>query len=396
MGQSRHAGPRTTRFTLAGLLAGAALTSCATPARDLPTRLAHVSATRILDRAGHVSAAFTGELLSPGDAVETGPGGAAILATGGRQVWLGPDAELSVLDGADQLLDHGTVLVDGRAGPTLDVGVGDLHVVTGTGSGVRVERSYAIRIGVLVGSATVTSGSGREVTVPALHQITAPGLTLPAVPPFPLQLTDDAAERTVAPQLVADDLLLGQEAQAIDAGGTGTGVETAAGRLLPVGFVTVVPSQASETVLPLLVAETAATGAGGLAQRYAAALVLRSDNGSWGVIAHLFGTTALRAGAALQALLGTAGVSTVSAAQGPLAVPGSGPAPGAPSVRPSGVRGGPPPPSPSPSSSSGPGPASSPHPSPSPTGSVNQLITTVTGLLPALPTPAPTLPLGLP
>jgi hypothetical protein len=308
VGQSRHAG---LRFGVRGLAAAVGLAlgasvvaGCGSAPAPGVTQLENVAQITVITPDGVSSAGYSGEYLRAGDVLVTGSAGGAILQTGSRQVWLGPSARLTLVDGADQVLSAGAVVVNALVGPALHVRVDGFEVRTPSGAAVRIERGYAIRVGVLIGRALV-AGGGLSATVPALHQILATGLALPAGPAPPLQLTDDAAERAVDPQLVADDLGLRAEATGLDAPslhGLRRAIEATVFRISG-AFVTAPADAVSETVLPLLIAQTA-RGSGSLASRYAEARSLRAAGGSWGVIAHLLGTTALRAAGALQTLFG--------------------------------------------------------------------------------------------
>jgi hypothetical protein len=240
-----------------------------------------------------------GARLRPGDVVRTGDHG-AILDAGGRRIWLGHGTAVQVRDGGRQWLQAGSALVGSRNGPPLTVRVADLTVEVAGGSGVRIKRGFTNTVGVLVGSAQVHSETGRSLTVDALHQASTTGASLPSEP-RPLQLTDDAAARAVAPHLVHDDVELDSLARGLDSGTAGREAVVRATAFVTgphLGLVRI--GTPSETVLPLAIAQSA--GSEGLAAHYQRALSLRAAGGSWGVIAHLLDTTASRAGAALNTI----------------------------------------------------------------------------------------------
>lgn len=390
VGQTAHAGrrPRLVRLTAAAgvvVLAGTLLSACAPPARDVATLVQSASGALLVAPTGTSSEARSGELVKPGDWVVTGPAGRAVLDTGGRLVWLAARTKLRVSNGTAEQVAFGSILIDARSGPNLTVRSGDLAIDPAAGSAVRVQVSFDTRVGAVLGSVTVSGpGGGREV--PALHQLLATALALPAGDLPPLQLTDDRAEKSVAPELVASDEYLNAEAAEIDSGALGNGnLQLAAARWLPAAFHPLVDSQASEAVLPLLIAQ-AAGGRVGLAGRYTAALRLRQQGGSWGVVAALVGARALRTTGGLQQLL-------LAAATRPVTTPtgrgGTGaastPAPARPIGSPIPVMSPAPTRSPAPQGSQGPA-QPSPSSSPSPPQS---LLDTIASLLPTLPAATP-------
>jgi hypothetical protein len=334
VGQTTHAGRR---GALVGalLLAGGLLAGCGTAPRATATTLRSAVDSVLVTPDGASAAARSGELIPAGDSVRTGRGGSAVLDTGGRLVWLAGDTQLQVRDGTDQSLDFGSVLVDSRAGPGLTMRSGSLTINPAAGSAIRVQTTYDTRVGALLGTAGV-SGPGGSRQVSALHQLLATALALPVGDLPPLQLTDDRAEESVAPGLVADDEFLNAEAREIDLGAfAGGSLELAADRLLAAASRPLTTARASEAVLPLLIAE-AAPAHRSLTSRYRVVLGLRAEGGSWGVIAHLVGARALRTTGGLQQLL------LAAAAQRPAVtgLPGSGGSGGSGSTGPSGSGGG--------------------------------------------------------
>lgn len=428
MGQSRHPGPRRgaprrAPALLAPLaLIAALLSGCGTAGASAVTTLRSAAQVEVLTPGGVATAGRTGEVIRAGDVVSTGAGGSAILDTGGRLTWLAAGSQLTVRDGADQSLSHGSMLCDARSGPPLTIRVGSLQVRPQPGSAVRVESTFATRVGVLVGAARVRS-LGREVTVPALRQLLATALALPSGPLPPLQLLDDRAEKSVAPALVADDQYLQAEGRELDSGAVETAALISAARHAWPQFAPDPAAPASESLLPFLIAR-AAGGSHGLAARYAQALRLRLEGGSWGVVAHLVGASALRTTPVLARLLlaaggstgGPVGWATVGPGSGtgrsgsaPAAAAGATPAPvlgsggggsgggsggggsgGGGSGGGGGSTGGG-------SGGSGGSSGTGPSPSPSPSGTTQQLVDTVQSLMPSLTvSPSPTASLSLP
>lgn len=382
---------------VAAAVLGACLSGCGAPASAASTALAQAVHTAVVLPSGRTVNGWPGELLAQGAVVRTGPAGRAILDTGGRMVWLGANSTLRVVDGTQQSLRAGSVVIDARSGPPLRLQVSNWAISPAPGSAVRVVATFATRVGVLVGSARIVGSVGSE-QVFALHQLLATALALPSGDLPPLQLTDDRAEKSVAPGLVADDVYLRAEALDIDTTPSfASGLERAARVAVQAAFVRSAPQAASESVLPLLIAK-AARGGGGLIARYRRALALRQAGGSWGVIAHLLGARALRTAGELQALLV---VATTAHPLTALGVPGASRPGGAPtagvSFAPSGSGASANSPSAAPSpggSTSAPAPApSSPAPtpaSPTSTSSAQQVLNTVSGLLPPLPAASPT------
>ena len=375
---------------VAGVLAG-----CASSGAASVTVLGAVSAAVVVAPDGGVSTAYSGERLVAGAEVRTGADGGAVLLTAGRSTWLGPDAALLVRSGIAATLRSGAALVDARNGPRITVAVGDVSVSSGNHAVLRLERGYTVRVGVLAGSAAVTSIVGRRLDVPELYQVIATGDALPGTP-SPLVLVDDAAEQALGLPVVTDDLALRSLARGIDAADPRRDVVSVVQVALQVLDPLSLPRDrsASEAVLPVAIARSTG-GAPAFPQRYASAVALRDAGGSWGVVADLLGTTALRTGEALGSLEQTLPTLTAlpiisgAVGGGGTLVPG-GPGGGGPSA--SAVPTSTPTPSPTRSGSRSPAPS----PSPSASGLLSQLVTTVQHLL---PTPLPStvgLRVGLP
>jgi hypothetical protein len=356
---------------------------------------------------GTTSAAHVGQRLRSGESLRTAaaalaaagrpakPGGAAILSTGGRQSYVGADTLYSVRsDGAE--LRRGAVIVDARRGPRASYDVGITSVALPKGSVVRIERTAAVRVGVLVGSVDLRSDDGGRLAVDRYHQAVIVGRVLPARATA-LTLTDDPAERQVVPDLVADDVALQGAARALDTSPDGAAIVAAATRI---GYVApaslssgatvtnavATTPQPSEVALPVAIARAArGTDATAVAQATRVALGLRKEKGSWGVVARLVGTTSGGVSNALDALLGT------TPSGGPVGPVGGQPGGGPVITLPGGGSGGSGTPSsnPTPRPSSGsPRPTATPSPSSSP-GVVEQ-VEDVVGRL--TPSPLPSLP----
>ncbi len=361
---------------------------CSGPIAAAPTSVRVASGATVVHADGRVEPARAGMRLSGGDVVRTASGaGRAELVTARRVVYVGPDAIVAVADGGHQQLEHGAVVVDARRGSGLWVGVAGFTVHVARGA-VRVERSYALRVGALSGAADVTSAAGRAVRVGALHQVVAVGDALPERSD-PLRLVDDAAERRVAPALVGDDERLTSLAGGIDATPPDRVVATvtAAYRHPLPSFPAAVP--ASERVLPVAIAAAARTDPAGV-------FADRADGGSWAVVARLHGTDAAAVLVALDTLeqavplsaLGRVTLAAALATAGGSASVGPAPATFGPPTGASAPRG------------TGPRPATSPSPSPSP-NPVTTVVDIVEGILPSptstrSPTVAPAPVQGLP
>src|SRR3954469_14045650 len=290
MGQSAHPGRTRAAIAAAGVLAAATITSCSSSLASATTVLSAVSAASVLHADGSTAAAVNGLRLHPGDVVRTGPGGRAELVTRSRQVYLGSQASLQVLDGEHQQLRHGAMVVDAQHGSGLDLRVAGLDVTAPAGAALRAERSVTVRLGALAGKSSVVSATGRSLDLPALHQVVVGGDALPDLT-TPLRLTDDDGESHAVPVLVRDDESLVSLARGIDGTGAATAdVVTAAWRgptaRTPAGVAR------SERVLPVVIA--AAGPAADAAHRYRSAVALRTAGASWGVVAHLLGVGASR------------------------------------------------------------------------------------------------------
>ena len=387
MGQMAHPGRAKSggmcRVALIGVacLASTTLVGCGSSLASSPTTLQDAFSVQVVHPDGSAVTGVSGLRLHNGDVVRTAPGGRAELHTRSRVVYLVSDTAVQIMNGARQSLRHGAVLADSESGPGLALEVGDLNVSAPHGSAVRAERAVTMRVGTLVGTADLTSDTGRSVTVPALSQVTVAGTALPDSP-TPLHLTDDSAEAHAAPSLVRDDLALDSLAAGIDATGSSTAQMVATAWH---GAVDAAPAGVarSENVLPIVIAS--AGHPKDPQTRYQQAVSLRSGGGSWGVIAHELGTDSAAALIALDAFEhgASAGqVGTVSAALAYIAAAGRS---GDTSLLASGPTG-------SGSTSShrgGSGSSPTPKPSASPSSSslLGQVTDTIDKVLKVLPTP---------
>ena len=360
------------------------LSGCSTSVANAATVLQGAVGTSVVHPDGRTLAGVDGLRLHAGDVVRTGNGGRAALVTQGRVVYVGSDAAVTVINGATEELRHGAAVVDALHGPGLRLQVANLVLETSAGTAVRAERSVTVRVGSLAGQATVSSSTGRRLTIPPLGQAVVGGDALPATT-TPLQLTDDDGEARTVPDLVHDDETLNSLARGIDnTGATTARVVDAAwpGPLAPAPAGT----GRSEKVLPAVIA--AAGPATGRLQRYATAVRDRSAGGSWGVVAHLVGVPASGVVAALASferhqpgqaptvrqILAQAAQATTQPRTGGGHQPGN-----------NGNGNG---------NGGGGHPTPSPSPSPSPSGPVGAVVGTVRDtvgqVLTLLPTPSPT------
>ncbi|MBV9292386.1 MAG: hypothetical protein JO222_08045, partial [Frankiales bacterium] len=225
MGQSAHPG-RVTGWTSALLAASTAaatvvLSGCSTSVANAATVLQGAVGTSVVHPDGRTLAGVDGLRLHAGDVVRTGNGGRAALVTQGRVVYVGSDAAVTVINGATEELRHGAAVVDALHGPGLRLQVANLVLETSAGTAVRAERSVTVRVGSLAGQATVSSSTGRRLTIPPLGQAVVGGDALPATT-TPLQLTDDDGEARTVPDLVHDDETLNSLARGIDNTGATT------------------------------------------------------------------------------------------------------------------------------------------------------------------------------
>jgi len=398
MGQIAHPA-RTAGRRWPALLSGVALVAaspllsgCGSSLSSATTTLAGVLEVQVVHPDGSAVPGIDGLRLHRGDVVRTGSHGRAELHTRGRVVYVGSLASVQVRNGAEDELRRGAVVVDAQSGPGLTLDMAALTVDAASGTATRAERDAIIRIGALAGEPAVGSDTGRQLQMSRLSQAIIGGDSLPdTTAGTPLHLTDDDGEAHAVPSLVRDDLALNDLAAGIDATGSQTfRVVTAAWHRglqpLPAGVLR------SEQVLPVIIA---AAGKGAdAATRYREAVSLRQAGGSWGVIAHLLGTTSAAVADALQAFEHGAATGQVGSVPAALAFVSTAlPAPGANHGGGTSSAGA--------GSHSGPGSSSpSASPSPTPSGAPGVVTTTIDKVLSLLPTPVPTpttlLPTALP
>ncbi|HVW80045.1 MAG TPA: hypothetical protein VHB69_03780 [Mycobacteriales bacterium] len=265
-----------------------AVTRGSSPVASAATILRDPRGATVRTASGATHAATDGEVITDGEVVMTGAKGVADLDTRGRDVLLSGGAAVEVVNGERQTLKTGTAIVDARTGPGLLLDVtGDTVSVPG-GSATEAARGVSVRVGSLVGPASITSTTGRHLAVPRLYQATFSGDALPSAV-APLHLTDSDDETRVIPHVVADDLSLQSLARGIDTTGRSTAHVIEASWT---GVQQPVPDahSPSERVLPVLIAD--ATRGGAPQQRYDDAVNWRAQGGSWGVVLHLLNGTA--------------------------------------------------------------------------------------------------------
>jgi hypothetical protein len=330
----------------------ATLTGCGRDVRDERVALADVAATTVLSGSSSHAAA-DGEHLRKGDRLRTASGGHVTLVVRGRRVLVGGASEVAVPDGATVALTRGALLVDHRHGPGVTVLAGDTTVDQVRTGAVRVERSLSVAVAAVSAGVRVSTATGQRLDLPALYQVGAAGRALPSNG-TPLQLRDDAWERAVASDLVADDLHLNDLASGLDAGGVTT---------LPAAYrPSSAGTRASDAVLAAAIGRAAGRDDAARARAVARAAALRAAGGSWGVVARLVRTKAVDVGTALADVLRgvpTTAPGTPSAGPGgpiaggtPRPGPGPSPTPGPPSPGPTGTRPPTPGPTPGPTSAS--------------------------------------------
>lgn len=340
--------------------------------------------------------AVEGQTVPNGATVRAGRTG-AVLTTRGREVHLGGDTDVTVLDGVRQVLARGFVMVNADDAPGLDVRTAAATVSAADDSLVRVDVGPLTRIGVLRGDAARVRPANRRATttIPTYFQVQVRTGGLPgAASPFVLT-PDDAYEMQLAQDLVRADADLTALASRLDAGGdAGSVVLAALRREVPVDPTLAAGAPGSEGAVGYLLAR-ATPGDAPLAERYADVRALRSDGGSWGIVAAIVRARVDAVAVALNALLEPA--ATPVLATGPLdpaailALIGGqpAPAPGNPADEPG---------EPGEQDPERPRPTSSPTPSPTPgpgtgpvspvTDVVEEVVDTVLDIV-GTPTPAP-------
>ena len=356
-------------IAVSAALAAGVLTGCNVGSvRDADVSLAGVRDAVVVS-GGTERTASDGTKLGKGDRVRTGKSGSATLVVRDRRVVLAASTEVVVPDGATVELARGALLVDRRRGPGVTVDAGDTTVDSiGTGA-LRVERRFSVLVAALSATSRVRTATGQRLDLPALYQVAVAGRALPREA-VPLQLRHDDWERGVIGSILADDTRLNALAASLDGPGAPS---------IPAAYKPASGTRASDAVLPEAIARAARKDA-------ARARDLRARGGSWGVVAAILGTSAVRVGTTLAAVLdGTpapaqGGPSPTPVVAGgsprPVVEPSGSPSPG----RPQPTR---------PGSTGGPRPTTSPTPSPStsPTDTLEDVIGQI------IPTPSIGLPL---
>jgi hypothetical protein len=353
--------------------------------------------------------AVEGETVPRGATVRAGRTGAR-LDTREREVHLGADTAVTVVDGARQVLRAGFVMVDASSAPGLELQTAAAAVEAADDSLVRVDGGPLLRVGVLRGGAAQVRPTGRRTAteLPTYFQVQVPAGGLPGTT-APFVLTPgDAYEMQLAGELVAADADLGSLAFRLDADGN-AGPAVLAALTQTVQAEPVAPgAPLSERTLGYLIA-AAAQDDGALGDRYARVRALRTAGGSWGVVAAIVQAPVDRVSAALNALLDPDAVPTVAAERFDLSelLGGGAAAPGPDSDEPAPSVTGPEPsqeepdrpseqPQPEPQPTSSPSP-SSPPPGPTDpvTDVVEEVADTVLYLLSPSPSPSPSGPAGV-
>lgn len=340
--------------------------------------LSQVRAAAVQLADGTLAEAHNGMRVPDGSTVRTGAGGAAVIGTAGRSVFLGSTTTVRVTDGVHQDLQRGQVMIDARNGPRLGLttraGLADVD----GGSLVRVETGPVLRLGVFDGTSSLTA-TGRQATreVGALYQLQAPYAGLPGFPTA-LALTDDLWEQRLAPDLVNADRDLNALATGLT-GNSGKSVLAAA----PVSLRRMQPASPDrgEQALSVAIAQTSRRSAP-LEQTLGFVQRARNQGGSWGVVAALVDARATAVSALLDTVLAPPGTTTppavVAGSQRPLFPGLLSPSPSAPDNSGGGE--------PTERPTKNPGPTKKPpsptrSATPSPSTPADDLITTLTNLL---------------
>ena len=277
---------------LAVALATTAVTGCSvTAVKDEAVVLTDVRGAYVTSDDGE-RPATDGQRLEKGDTVHTDADGTATLVVRDRRVVLDGRTNVTVPDGASVQLSRGILLVDRREGPGLTVVAGDT-TVDNVGSGaLRVEKSFAVLVAGLSAGARISTATGQRLTLDRLYQVAVSGRALPRAAQ-PLQLRLDEWERTVVPDLVADDERLNVLAAGLDGPGA----------VVPVAYRATAGAKRSDLVLADAIGRAAADTTTRWESRAQRARLLRAAGGSWGVVAHILETSAVEVGSALSDVL---------------------------------------------------------------------------------------------
>jgi hypothetical protein len=326
--------------------------------------------------------ATEGATLAKGARVRTAKGGHVTLTVRGRRVSLAGETSVTVADGAHVGLARGALLVDRRRGPGLTIGAGDTTVDNVGQGALRVERSFSVLVAALSANARVRTATGPRLGLAPLYQVTVAGRALPQAA-SPLQLRDDAWERSVVAGLVRDDVRINDLAQGLRGPGA---------PVFPAVYRTDSGGRPADLVLADAIGRAAARDEPARVSAISQARRLRGDGGSWGVVAHLVGTTAIDVGTALSEVLSGVDATSPSPAPGTTSSPrpvqaGSTPQPGVTATPPpsGGSR------SPGPTPTTKP-PTSRPPTSPPPTSEQPDPVEQLFSALPTPPVLGPLLP----
>jgi hypothetical protein len=353
------------------MLAALALSACGPDVAAADTILRSPRLATVELSGGGTKAAVEGMTVPKGATVRTAPGGSASLVAAKRTVLLGSDTAVTVVDGEREQLRQGLVFIDARRAPALSLVAGAATVKTPGGGLARVERGVLLRAASFRGKLGVqATGRKGSMAVEALHQVQVPDGGRPGRP-TPLALTRDRWERRYALDLVTADTDLSALADGLDRDPTSSSAVLSA---LPASYAGSAAGAVSDTALAYLVAK--ASG-----RQPDTVRGWRTDGGSWGVVAALADADVSAVSAALDGILN------------PDDNPGLAIGPNVPvtSVDPDGGNVA------QPTPSGGGRPTAKPSPKPSPSGSpdpVQDVVTTVTGLLPTPPPSPITLPIG--
>jgi hypothetical protein len=358
------------------MLAGLALSACGPDVASASTVLRSPRAATVELEGGESRPGTDGMAVPNGATVRTAPGGSASLVAAKRTVLLGSATAVTVTDGAREQLRQGLVFIDARRAPGIAIAAGAATVTASRGALARVERGVLLRAASFRGTLRVqATGRRGSAAVDALHQVQVPDGGRPGRK-TPLALTHDRWEQRYALGLVTADTDLVALADGLDKDPVAS---TAVLSVLPASYTgssTVAGATPSDSALAFVVAKAAGASAETVRG-------WRADGGSWGVVAALAHADVKAVGAALDALLNPGGGGVLAAPTGPGTTATTGTGRGAPVV--------------AASPNAGYHPTRKPSPRPSPSAStdpVQDVVTTVTHLLPT-PTPTPvTQPLG--
>ena len=353
----------------------AALPGCGSGSVEDETVVLRDAKNAFVVSGGSQRPAQDGDELAKSDVVRTREDGTVTLVVRDRRVVLGGDTDVTVPDGATVDLQRGALLVDRRRGPGVTVRAGDTTVDEVGQGALRIERSLSVLVAGLSADAQVRTVTGQRIDLPPLYQVVASGRSLMRAA-LPLQLRSDDWERALIPDVVADDERLNELARGLDAPGN---------TVVPVAYRSA--RRVSDVVLADAIGRAAAKDEPGRRSAASRARLLRGEGGSWGVVAHLVGTTAVDVGGALDDVLRGVPVAAPDPVPSATTAPGvaAGPRPGTSSA-----------PGPTPRPTRPPGPTTRPTrpptSSPSPTESRDPLEEVVS----AIPTPPIELPPVLP